>query len=277
MTLRSAGLSIASGVTLGALLWFGSELLRGDGDPIRTDGVARVLPGDPFRDPFGAVPPARQERGSPPARGRPAVDAPPGASVVAQARRRRVAVFATRGARRPRRVLRHPIAGGAPLVFLVAQEGPRRLRVHLPTRPNLSTGWIARRDVKLALTPYRLVVDLGAHRMTLLHRGRFARRVPIAVGRRAVTPTPTGRYYITELLRQPDPRGVYGPYAFGLSGHSTVLDEFAGGDGQIGIHGTNQPETIGRDVSHGCIRVRNDVIRALARRLPLGTPVEIRA
>lgn len=47
--------------------------------------------------------------------------------------------------------------------------------------------------------------------------------------------------------------------------------------GACEIHGTNQPETIGRDVSHGCIRVHNDVIRGLARLLPLGTPVEIRA
>lgn len=264
---------------LGVLLWLGTELVRSDGDPVREDGVARVLLHDPFRDPFGTGTPRREsaDTASPPTASGRAVAAREGMSVVAQARVRRVAVFATRGATRPQRVLRHRTEYGAPRVFLVVQEGPRRLRVRLPTRPNLSTGWIARRDVKLSLTPYRLVVRLKAHRMALIHRDRFLRHVPIGVGQRAVTPTPTGVYYITELLRQPDPRGAYGPYAFGLSGHSTVLDEFAGGDGQIGIHGTNQPWSIGRDVSHGCIRVRNEVIRRLARRLPLGTPVEIRA
>ena len=49
-------------------------------------------------------------------------------------------------------------------------------------------------------------------------------------------------------------------FAIGLSGHCNVLTEFAGGDGQIAIHGTNDPGTIGQDVSHGCVRVDNDVI-----------------
>jgi lipoprotein-anchoring transpeptidase ErfK/SrfK len=110
----------------------------------------------------------------------------------------------------------------------------------------------------------------------LLWRGqRLVEREPVGIGRRAVTPTPAGLYYITELLRQSDPTGPFGPYAFGLSGHSNVLHEFAGGNGQIGIHGTNEPWAIGTDVSHGCIRVRNEVIRRLAALLPLGTPVQI--
>ncbi|HET6836076.1 MAG TPA: L,D-transpeptidase [Acidimicrobiales bacterium] len=52
-------------------------------------------------------------------------------------------------------------------------------------------------------------------------------------------------------MQPPDPNGPYGPYADGLSGFSNVLDEFKGGDGVIGIHGTNQPEAIGTDVSPG--------------------------
>ena len=90
-----------------------------------------------------------------------------------------------------------------------------------------------------------------------------------------MTPTPSGLYYITELLRQPDPTGVYGPYAFGLSAHSNVLNEFAGRDGILGIHGTNFPQGIGTNVSHGCIRMSNKAIRKLARTLPVGTPVRI--
>ncbi|TMK55197.1 MAG: L,D-transpeptidase, partial [Actinobacteria bacterium] len=41
-------------------------------------------------------------------------------------------------------------------------------------------------------------------------------------------------------------------------------------------HGTNAPWLLGESVSHGCVRVRNDTIRRLARVLPLGTPVLIR-
>jgi lipoprotein-anchoring transpeptidase ErfK/SrfK len=56
-----------------------------------------------------------------------------------------------------------------------------------------------------------------------------------------------------------------------------VLETFQGGDAIIGIHGTNQPDLVGKDVSHGCIRMRNDQITRLSKILPLGTPVSIRA
>jgi lipoprotein-anchoring transpeptidase ErfK/SrfK len=45
----------------------------------------------------------------------------------------------------------------------------------------------------------------------------------------------------------------------------------------IGIHGTNEPQLVGTDVSHGCIRLRNEDISRLVGLLPLGTPVEITA
>jgi lipoprotein-anchoring transpeptidase ErfK/SrfK len=90
-----------------------------------------------------------------------------------------------------------------------------------------------------------------------------------------VTPTPVGLYYITELLKQPDPTGPYGPYAFGLSAHSDVLNEFAGRDGILGLHGTDFPQGIGTNVSHGCIRMSNHAITKLAHVLPVGTPVRI--
>ncbi len=94
---------------------------------------------------------------------------------------------------------------------------------------------------------------------------------------KSTTPTPPGEYYLTELIRPSNPDGVYGPYAFGLSAFSETLKSFAGGPGQLGLHGTNEPDKVGTDVSHGCIRLTNDVISKLARTLPLGTPVQIEA
>ncbi len=84
------------------------------------------------------------------------------------------------------------------------------------------------------------------------------------------TPTPGGLYYTTELLGRFDPS-----YAYGLSGFSETLETFNGGPGQLGLHGTNQPELIGTQVSHGCIRMRNEDIETLAPVLPLGVPVEV--
>jgi lipoprotein-anchoring transpeptidase ErfK/SrfK len=70
------------------------------------------------------------------------------------------------------------------------------------------------------------------------------------------------------------PDDAYGPYAFGLSIHSDTQTEFAGGDGRVGIHGTNQPQLIGERVSHGCVRLNNDdVLRLVDMQLPLGAPV----
>jgi lipoprotein-anchoring transpeptidase ErfK/SrfK len=76
-------------------------------------------------------------------------------------------------------------------------------------------------------------------------------------------------------LRPPDPNGVYGPYAFGLSGFSEVFKSFAGGPGTLGLHGTNNPSGLGKDVSAGCIRMSNAGITKLAFALPVGTPVEV--
>ena len=68
-------------------------------------------------------------------------------------------------------------------------------------------------------------------------------------------------------------------YAYGLSGFSNVLESFNGGTGVIGIHGTNEPDKVGTDVSSGCIRLHNDAITRMVEEigLPLGTPVEIQA
>lgn len=252
---------IVAGMVLGVLLWGGFLLVRGN--PGSSSDAA----------PDGRISPAPAFSAVAPASAQPTV--PPGMSLVAHVRSRRVPIYHSPSARRPFMTLSNPNSIGAPLVFLVETTGASRLRVLLPTRPNLSTGWISPGDVRLELDPYRLKVELGSHQLLLWRGQRLVEREPVGVGRRAVTPTPAGLYYVTELLKQSNPSGPYGPYAFGLSAHSDVLHEFAGGNGQVGIHGTNEPWAVGTDVSHGCIRVRNEVIRRLAALLPLGTPVQI--
>jgi len=146
--------------------------------------------------------------------------------------------------------------------------------VYLPVRPNGSTGWVRDRAVTLALNPYRVQVSLGAHRVRVWNGRRLILDTPAGVGR-SVLPTPRGTYFIVSLLEQPSPHGVYGPYAFGLSVYSNVLQSFGGGPGEIGLHGTDYPAGLGTNVSHGCIRIGNGAITKLATILPLGTPVQI--
>jgi lipoprotein-anchoring transpeptidase ErfK/SrfK len=70
-------------------------------------------------------------------------------------------------------------------------------------------------------------------------------------------------------------QGAYGPFIFGLGWFSDSYAVFNGGDAQIGIHGQDEPWSLGWPVSHGCVRLSNDVITRLAGLLPLGTPVTI--
>jgi hypothetical protein len=163
-----------------------------------------------------------------------------------------------------------------PQKLLVAERQGQWLRLVLPVRPNGTTGWVRARDIRLEQDPYRITIQLGAHHLTVYNGSSIVNQDTVAIGAPA-TPTPTGTYYLRVLLKAPDPTTVYGPYAYGLSGHSDSLTTFEGGDAELGIHGNNDASVLGQSISHGCIRMSNDKITALASLLPLGTPVQILA
>ncbi|MGQ0825085.1 MAG: L,D-transpeptidase [Actinomycetota bacterium] len=167
--------------------------------------------------------------------------------------------------------------GSPTTVRVTAWEGESGewLDVALPTRPNGSHGFVRAADVDLARVEYAIDVDLGARMLTMRDgNGAAVLSTAVAIGS-PDNPTPTGDFYVTDVLDTGNDAGAYGPYALGLSAHSETLSEFGGGDGQVGIHGTNQPSSIGQNVSHGCVRVPNDVVSQLAAMVPLGTPVSI--
>lgn len=168
---------------------------------------------------------------------------------------------------------------GAPTTFAVignpAADAGSWLQVLLPTRPNGTTAWVPASSVKITKTDLRIFVDLNARALRVERAGREILAKQIAIGNPA-NPTPVGASYVTELIDNNEPAGAYGPYAFGLALHSDTLSEFGGGDGQVGIHGTNQPKLIGQAVSHGCVRLTNaDVVKLVGLNLPLGVPVFI--
>jgi hypothetical protein len=197
-------------------------------------------------------------------------------SEVAHVRVRHIAIYRSPRAGHASLVLGKRDEHGTQRTFLVRATKGDWVRVFLPTRPNGSQGWVKRRAVRVYTNGYRLVVRLRRNELRLWRGERLLAKYPVAVGTRS-TPTPRGLYYIVELLQPRNPNGSYGPFSFGLSAHSNVLKRFAGGDGCVGLHGTNQPGLIGSDVSHGCIRLRNAAVRRLAKILPLGTPVYIRS
>jgi len=172
------------------------------------------------------------------------------------------------------RLVRETGSHTVPQIFLVTDQNEEWAQVLLPVRPNGTTGWVKKSDVRLTPNRFRIEVELGAHQITVYDGEQVMIQEPIAVGKES-TPTPTGKYYTRVLLKAPDPNTVYGPYAYGLSGHSEVLTEFNGGDAELGIHGNNDASVLGQSVSAGCIRMSNESITRLAGILPLGTPVEI--
>jgi len=172
-------------------------------------------------------------------------------------------------------------SAGAPTTFAVVGDptgdATGWYQVLLPTRPNGSTGWVPAGSVTITKTPFRIFVELGTRNLRVERDGTELLAATVAVGTDE-NPTPLGASFVTELIDNQEPAGAYGPYAFGLALHSDTLTEFAGGPGQVGIHGTNQPALIGQAVSHGCVRLRNDDIEALVGLgLPLGAPVFVTA
>jgi lipoprotein-anchoring transpeptidase ErfK/SrfK len=119
-------------------------------------------------------------------------------------------------------------------------------------------------------------VDRSRRRLELRRGGRTLRRLPVAVGRPG-TPTPLGRFAVTDKLRTGRPDSPYGCCAVALTGHQTkLLRGWPGGD-RLAVHATPQPETIGEAASLGCLRAGTPDMQALMRKVPLGAPVFIAA
>lgn len=177
------------------------------------------------------------------------------------------AVAARRPLTRSRTIL--PVLGRA--------SGPRAgswLRVRLPGRPNGHAGWISTNRTRQTSTPWRLKVILSARRITVYRGGHVRRQFRVVIGKPS-TPTPRGAFFVEEALALSsyEPGG---PFALATSARSNVFQEFEGGPGQIGIHGTNNLSGApGSASSHGCIRLRPRAITWLARRIGAGVPLTV--
>ncbi|HEY6963148.1 MAG TPA: L,D-transpeptidase [Gaiellaceae bacterium] len=150
---------------------------------------------------------------------------------------------------------------------------PAWYRVQLPVRPNGSVGFVRAKDLELQTVDVRIEVDVSQRRLTLFRSGRPLIRATVAVGSPS-TPTPVGRFYVNQRLVPSDTNGPFGPGAVGISAFSNVLTGWTQG-GPVAIHGTNEPWSIGHNVSNGCIRLPNATLVRVFRLAVAGTPVII--
>ncbi|WP_456271379.1 L,D-transpeptidase family protein [Bacillus sp. AK031] len=109
--------------------------------------------------------------------------------------------------------------------------------------------------------PYTIQISTTQRKLTLTKDGSVVKTYPIAVGR-MVSSTPTGQFVI--INKAPNPGGPFGTMWMSLSKK------------HYGIHGTNNPSSIGKAVSKGCIRMYNKDVEELSRTIPVGTRVIIR-
>ena len=108
--------------------------------------------------------------------------------------------------------------------------------------------------------PYRIEVSVNNRWLRLFKNNVLQKQYPIAVGR-MLYDTPVGNFII--INKEPNPGGPFGTMWMSLSKE------------HYGIHGTNNPSSIGHAVSHGCIRMHNHDVEELASIVPIGTPVFI--
>lgn len=109
---------------------------------------------------------------------------------------------------------------------------------------------------------YRIVINTKAHTLTLFRDNNVYKTYKVAVGKPS-TPTPKGTFKI--INRAINPGGPFGARWLGLNIPY----------GDYGIHGTNNPSSIGRSVSNGCIRMFNNQVIELSNLVPIGTTVTI--
>jgi lipoprotein-anchoring transpeptidase ErfK/SrfK len=111
-------------------------------------------------------------------------------------------------------------------------------------------------------TAYSITIDTTNHTLTLFQGEDVIKVYPVAVGK-AATPTPKGAFKI--INKAINPGGPFGVRWLGLNAPN----------GDYGIHGTNNPSSIGKNVSNGCIRMYNNDVLELSKLVSVGTPVKI--
>ena len=166
-------------------------------------------------------------------------------------------------------------AFGSPVVLAVVRRRAGWLGVLHPRAGNGRLGWIAARGTRAYRTAWSIAVSLRRREAVVRRRGRVVWRFPVAVGAPA-TPTPTGRFAVTDRLRFRRP-GVYGCCALALTARQPRIAQGWGGGDRIAVHGTPAVGTVGAAVSHGCLRAHAQDVRRLVARVPLGSPVTIAA
>ncbi|MEC4895338.1 MAG: L,D-transpeptidase [Oscillatoria sp. PMC 1051.18] len=122
----------------------------------------------------------------------------------------------------------------------------------------------------------RLVIKLGSRRVYVYQGKNELVSYPIAIGR-AGWETPTGSFQVMQKMRDPVWEHPLTGELVPPGPNNPLGDRWIGfwtdGTNYIGFHGTPNEQLVGQAVSHGCIRMFNQDVRALFEKVTVGTPV----
>lgn len=114
--------------------------------------------------------------------------------------------------------------------------------------------------IPVAAIIFSINISTIAKILTLYRNGILFKTYPVATGK-PTTPTPIGSFTIVN--KQVNPGGPFGTRWMGLS------------KPHYGIHGTNNPASIGTSSSNGCVRMYNNDVEDLFNYVSVGTSVRI--
>lgn len=256
---------LAGGTALAAVLAAGAGLATAAGDlaPRATGVTPAALPDfPPLRpDPGGGA--LRAERNAAARRGRltahllrPAIlrDAPDGGRVARVGRR---------------------TGYGARRVFAAAAFAPGWVGVRALQRPNDELAWLPEEAVRVAPIRTTLVADLSDRELTVRVDGKVRHRAPVGIGRPDST-TPVGRFGVTDRLRGGPGAAVYGCCVLPLTGRQPNPPPGWTGGTRLALHGTPSADSVGQEVSAGCLRMRDADLKRLMASVPLGATLVVR-
>jgi hypothetical protein len=185
----------------------------------------------------------------------------------------RIAIRATPGGKVVKRLGWRTDFGSRTVLAVFARHGSWA-GVPTPLLPDGKLGWVKLDSGRLRVgwTRYSIDVDLSTRAARLRLGRRVVRSFRVTVGS-AASPTPTGRFAVTDMFRgRLNP--AYGCCALATTATQPDLPSGWLGGNRIAIHGTTGP--LGAAISHGCIRADNADVSALLSRVGLGTPVVVR-
>ena len=136
----------------------------------------------------------------------------------------KVVVYKTASTAKPLKTLVNGTNVKGRVVFTVIENQGAWLKVYAPVRPNGTIGYVKASDIDTQfIHNWRIAVEVGARRLTVYKGDQVMAVETVAVGKKA-TPTPLGHFFTEDLLKpKGGSTGAYGPYAYGLSGFSTVV------------------------------------------------------